>query len=308
MAQGKKGLGKGLGALYGEDVLEAIDADDELFDIPKSRSAKKAKKSEAEGDAVTELKIIDIEPNRKQPRKVFDEEPLEALADSIKTHGIIQPILVAPTGNGTYRIIAGERRWRASKLAGLKSIPCIIRNYENKQISELALVENLQREDLNPLEEAEGYQNLMDEFGLTQEEVSRRVGKSRSAVANALRLNNLADEVKKMLSDGSISAGHARAILGAPNSDMQVQAAITVIKDGLNVRQTETLISRLSSKKPAPKRSAEEKALARYYKDVEKTLSDKLGTKVNIVRGNKKSKIEIEYYTKDDFERLLDIL
>lgn len=307
---GKKGLGKGLGALYGEDVLEAIDAEDELFDIAPSKPKRKTKKAAdnaKEHDAVTELKIIDIEPNRKQPRKTFDTEVLESLSESIKTHGIIQPILVSPTGNGTYKIVAGERRWRASKMAGLKTVPCIIREYENREISELALVENLQREDLNPLEEAEGYQSLMDEFGLTQEEVSGRVGKSRSAVANALRLNNLPSEVKKMLTDGELSAGHARAILGAPNSDMQLQAAQTVIKENLNVRQTEALINRLSSDKPESKRSSEEKALARYYKDVEKNLSDRLGTKVRIVRGSKKSKIEIEYYTKDDFERLLDM-
>lgn len=306
MAKGKKGLGRGLGALYGEDVdiTAAIDTDDELFDTP---SRKKSKSTDSES-GVTEIKLIDIEPNRKQPRKAFDAEPLEALADSIKTHGIIQPILVSPTGNGTYRIVAGERRWRASKLAGLKTVPCIIREYKDIEISELALVENLQREDLNPLEEAEGYQNLMNEFGLTQEEISARVGKSRSAVANALRLNNLPPEIKKMVTDGELSAGHARAILGAQNAEEQIRIAQTVTEEELSVRQTEQLVGRLSQKKPAPKQSTEEKALLRYYKDVEKSLSDRLGTKVRIVRGSKKSKIEIEYYTKDDFERLLDIL
>lgn len=309
----KKGLGKGLNALFGTDAFDAADSDDGLFDTEEKTSAKKAGKSKSagaasDGETVVELKIIDIEPNRKQPRKIFDDEQLETLADSIKTHGIIQPVLVSPTGNGTYRIVAGERRWRASKLAGLKKIPCIIKEYDNRSISELALVENLQREDLSPLEEAEGYQNLIDEFGLTQEEVSSRVGKSRSAVANALRLNNLSKEVKELLAKGELSAGHARAILGLSDSKLQIQAAQTIIKEGLNVRQAEVLIKRLSSPKTEAKKEPEEKALARYYKDVEKVLTDKLGTKVRIVRGSKKSKIEIEYYTKDDFERLLNIL
>lgn len=304
MAKGKKGLGRGLGALYGSDVMEAIDADDELFDAP----AKTQKKTESKEGDISEIKLIDIEPNRNQPRKSFDAEALEALADSIKTHGLIQPILVSPTGNETYRIIAGERRWRAAKLAGLKTVPCIVREYKDREISEIALVENLQREDLNPLEEAEGYQNLMDKFGLTQEEISARVGKSRSAVANALRLNNLPPEVKKMVTVGELSAGHARTILGAQSAEEQIRLAQTVISEGLSVRQTEQLVKRLSQKKPAPARSTEEKALLRYYKDVEKSLSDRLGAKVRIVRGSKKSKIEIEYYTKDDFERLLDIL
>lgn len=305
MAKGKKGLGRGLGALYGDNVIEAIDTDDELFDTP---TRKKAKSKDSANGEVAEIKLIDIEPNRKQPRKTFDEEPLEALADSIKTHGVIQPILVSPTDNETYRIIAGERRWRAAKLAGLKTVPCIVREYKDREISELALVENLQREDLNPLEEAEGYQNLMDEFGLTQEEISARVGKSRSAVANALRLNNLPPEVKKMVTSGELSAGHARAILGVQNAEEQIRLAQAAVSDGLSVRQTEQLVKRLSQKKPAPAKNSEEKALLRYYKDVEKNLSDRLGTKVRIVRGSKKSKIEIEYYTKDDFERLLDIL
>ena len=251
------------------------------------------------------LKIVDIEPNMAQPRKQFDTEKLESLKESILEHGVVQPILVTPTQSGTYKIVAGERRWRASKLAGIKEMPCIIRSFEQQEVMELALVENLQREDLNPIEEAEGYQQLMDTFSLTQEEISKRVGKSRSAVANALRLNHLNPEVKKLVINGDLTQGHARALLSVTDEKTQTELAKRIVADGLNVRQVEALVSNLQApKKSSPKKTVSP-LLTKYYKDVENSLSSRLGTKVKISEGAKKGKIEIEYYSKDDLERIL---
>ena len=289
----KKPMGKGLGILF-NDINEERDILKEIDSIGKS-----------DGDAVVILKNVDVEPNKDQPRKHFDQEKLEALSNSIKEHGVIQPILVTPTQSGTYKIVAGERRWRAAKMAGIKEVPCIIRNFETQQVMELALVENLQREDLNPMEEAEGYQTLMDTFSFTQEEISQRVGKSRSAVANALRLNNLSKEVKKLVIDGSLSQGHARTLLGISDEKEQLDLAIRIINEGLNVRQTETLVSLRTNSKKATSKKAISPLMAKFYKEVENTLSSKLGTKVKIHEGAKKGKIEIEYYSKDDLERIL---
>lgn len=280
----KGGLGKGLGALLSgppEDLFES--APKEASDI---------------------IKISDIEPNKNQPRKVFDKEKLEALKDSIAEHGVISPIIVVPTKNGTYKIVAGERRWRAAKLAGLKEIPCIVKDFDERTASEIALVENLQRDDLNPIEEAEGYRYLMDTFSLTQDEVSQKVGKSRSAVANALRLNNLCDEVKNMLCDGRLTQGHARALLTlAP--DKQIEVADKIISGDLNVRQAESLAKSANTAKPSTAQKKANPLMQKFYKDIESDLSSRFGTKVKINEGSKKGKIEIEYYSKDDLERLL---
>jgi ParB family chromosome partitioning protein len=296
----KKPMGKGLGALF---VDKSNDNPDAIRDIVSEIDAIGTPKND--GKSVVLLKTVDIEPNKAQPRKQFDTEKLETLRDSILEHGVVQPILVTPTQSGTYKIVAGERRWRASKLAGLKEIPCIIRSFEQQQVMELALVENLQREDLNPMEEAEGYQQLMDTFSLTQEEVSKRVGKSRSAIANALRLNNLSEEVKKMVVDGSLTQGHARALLPILEETTQILIAKKIVEEGLNVRQVERLVASMDEKKTPQKRNTVSPLLSKYYKDVEHSLSERFGTKVKISEGARKGKIEIEYYSKDDLERIL---
>lgn len=286
----KKGLGKGLGALFSEP------SDDIVAEIDKIGTSN--------GESIRLIPIVDIEPNKNQPRKVFDADKLAALASSVEEHGVVSPLLVTPTPNGTYKIVAGERRWRASKIAGLSEIPCIVKDFEEKEVAELALVENLQREDLNPIEEAEGYRRLMDVFSLTQEEVAKRVGKSRSAVANALRLNNLCEAVKKMLEEERLTQGHARALLTL-DEKTQTELAEKVIRDDLNVRQTEALAKAAASgKSPTPKKSTNPMT-QKYYKDLENTLSSRFGTKVKIHEGAKKGKIEIEYYSKDDLERIL---
>lgn len=293
----KKSLGKGLGALFQDSPDESLEARDIVSEIEKIGSPT------ADGKKVVMLKTVDVEPNKDQPRKHFDPEKLEALSESIRQHGIVQPILVTPTNSGTYKIIAGERRWRASKLAEIKEIPCIIGDFENREAMELALVENLQREDLNPIEEAEGYQQLMDTFSLTQEEVGQRVGKSRSAVANSLRLNNLCKEIKEMVISGQISQGHARALLSIDDNAVQLLIANKIIADNLNVRQTEALVSNYGQEKPEKK--PQNPLMQKFYKEVESNLSSKFGTKVKIHEGAKKGKIEIEYYSKEDLERIL---
>lgn len=292
MSKNKGGLGKGLGALFPSD-------DGEGFNLTSTKEIVKA----IDG-AVVELKIIDVEPNHEQPRRNFNREKMEALAESIKNRGVLQPILVRDNKNGTYTIIAGERRWRASKMAGLKKIPAIIKNYSKVDEFEIALIENLQREDLNPIEEAEGYKRLISTFGLTQEEISDKVGKSRSAVANSLRLNNLTDDVKQMVIDGILSQGHAKTILGIKDENLQLDVAKHIVEEGLNVRQTEALVASLGSSKPRKKRQPTARHSG-YLLEVEKKLSERFGTKVKITQGTKKSKIEFEYYSDEDLERLL---
>ena len=285
----KKGLGKGLNALF-EEVKEDKTSVKTLIE----------KEAPSEG-TVRSLRIIDVEPNPNQPRRNFDKDALEALANSIKTHGVVSPILVQKGKKGMYTIIAGERRWRASKLAGLKEIPCIVKDYSNEEVMEIALIENLQREDLNPIEEAEGYKNLMEAFSFTQEQISEKVGKSRSAIANARRLNNLCDEIKALVIEKKLSQGHARTILPVTDVKLQIQIAEKIIKEDLSVRQTEKLISDLLNEKP----KKEENKKNTSYKNVEKQLSDIFKTKVKISSGKNKGKIEFEFYNKDDFERLL---
>ncbi|MDD6914940.1 MAG: ParB/RepB/Spo0J family partition protein [Eubacteriales bacterium] len=284
----KNGLGKGVNVLFN-------DSPDELLSVLESEPDKSGRNL---------LPIIDIEPNKDQPRKDFDEDKLAALAESIKEHGVISPILVTPGKGGTYKIVAGERRWRASKLAGLKEIPCIIKELNAQELSELAMVENLQRDDLNPIEESEGYRYLMERFSLTQEEIAKKIGKSRSAIANALRLNNLCPEVKDLLKDDKLSQGHARALLTL-DADAQLAIAERIIQDGLNVRQTEAIVQNYGSEKTRPQKKAINPMMQKYYKDVENNLSSQFGTKVRICEGSKKGRIEIEYYSKDDLERIL---
>ena len=258
-----------------------------------------------ETEGTSEVRMIKtslIEPRRDQPRKNFDREQLQALANSISEHGVIQPIIVVEGQNGYYSIIAGERRWRASKLAGLTEMPAIVRTYDELQIAEVALIENLQREDLNPIEEAMGYKTLMEKFSMTQDKVSERVGKSRSNIANMLRLLSLEDEIKEMLAENKLSMGHARALLSLPEGKERVQAAKRIISEGLNVRQAENLGKEMSKKPEKLKKGKES-----LYPDVERTLSQKYGTKVKI-KGNRKGKVELEFYSVADLTRLVDLL
>lgn len=263
-----------------------------------SNDAKSEGKSTNEG--VRELKITQVEPRRDQPRKHFDPEQLQLLANSIAQHGVIQPIIVTEGEDGIYRIIAGERRWRASRMAGLTTIPVVIRSYDALAQAEVALIENLQREDLNPVEEAMGYQSLMEQFGLTQEKVSEKVGKSRSAVANTLRLLSLDKEIQEMLVEGELTSGHGRALLAVEDSQKRLEMAKSAAKDKLSVREMEDL-ARETKKKTT--RGANK----RHYMDVEKELKDIFGTRVKIT-GETKGKIELYYYTEDDLIRLIDII
>ncbi len=272
---------------------------DTLFGV----TSRNESSSEAEGTSeVRMIKTSLIEPRRDQPRKNFDREQLQALANSISEHGVIQPIIVVEGQNGYYSIIAGERRWRASKLAGLTEMPAIVRTYDELQIAEVALIENLQREDLNPIEEAMGYKTLMEKFSMTQDKVSERVGKSRSNIANMLRLLSLEEEIKEMLAESKLSMGHARALLSLPEGKERVQAAKRIISEGLNVRQAENLGKEIPKKPEKLKKGKES-----LYPDVERTLSQKYGTKVKI-KGNRKGKVEIEFYSVADLTRLVDLL
>ncbi|OUN12864.1 ParB/RepB/Spo0J family partition protein [Flavonifractor sp. An91] len=280
----ERGLGRGLGALLGDAALQS-----------------------QEGGSLS-LPISQVEPGLKQPRKRFDEESLQDLADSIRTHGVIQPLTVRRLASGYYQIIAGERRWRAAKIAGLTEIPAVIIEADDRKVMELGLIENLQREDLNPVEEANGYKVLMDEYGLTQEEVAQRVGKSRPAVANALRLLALPDPVHQLLEEGKLSAGHARAILAAPTGELQKKLAQKVIAEDLSVRQTEALAKRLAAGEKEPSSPPPGPDLTIYLRAAEKSLAARFGRKVNIISGKKKGKIELEYYNPEDLNTLLDLL
>ncbi len=282
MANTSRGLGKGLGALLGDAALQT-DTSENLHLLP----------------------ISQVECNADQPRKRFDDTALDELADSIGKHGVLQPLTVRRLASGYYQIIAGERRWRAARLAGLTEIPAIVIEADDRKATELALIENLQREDLDPLEEAEGYKRLMDSYHLTQEDVAERVGKSRSAVANALRLLGLCPEVRELVEAGKLSGGHARALLPL-GATMQKKAAQTVIENGLNVRQTEALVKKLSAR---PKTKKEQDAEAvNYAKLAASELTDKLGRGCRIVTGKKKGRIELDYYGMDDLNDLLDVL
>lgn len=277
-----KGLGKGLGALLGDFQEEPL-----------------------EKSAYQMLPLYKVEPNPGQPRQDFDEEELQALADSIAVHGIIQPLTVRQLSSGYYQIIAGERRWRAARLANLSDIPAIVIEADDKKATELALIENLQRQDLNPVEEALGYQTLIEEYGLTQEDAAKQVGKSRPAVANALRLLGLCPEVLEKLRKGELSAGHARAILTLKNEKKQQDAAQKILSLSLSVRQAETLCKNMA-KKPVQKKT--EVFAVDYVAECEKNLSKHLGRGVKIINGKRKGKFELEFYGQEDLQNLLDAL
>ena len=277
-----KGLGKGLGALLGDFSEETI-----------------------ETSAYRELPIYKVEPNPDQPRREFDEEELQALADSIAVHGVIQPLTVRELASGYYQIIAGERRWRAARMAGLSDVPVVVIEADDKKAMELALIENLQRQDLNPVEEALGYQALINEYGLTQEETAGRVGKSRSAVTNSLRLLGLNGEVLEKLKRGELTAGHARAILSLKSEKKQMEAAQKIIALALSVRQAETLCKNMN-KEPAPKK--EVTFAVDYVAECEKNLSKHLGRGVKIINGKRKGKFELEFYGQEDLQNLLEAL
>jgi len=278
-----KSLGKGLGALLGDFSDEPV----------------------YEKSAYQQLPIYKVEPNRDQPRQDFDEEELQSLADSISVHGVIQPLTVRELPSGYYQIIAGERRWRAARLAGLSDVPVVVIEADDKKAMELALIENLQRQDLNPVEEALGYQTLINEYGLTQEDAAKQVGKSRPAVANALRLLGLCPEVLELLRKGELTAGHARAILTLKSEKKQQEAAKKVIALALSVRQAETLCKNMA-KDPQPKK--QEIFAVDYVAECEKQLSKHLGRGVKIVNGKRKGRFELEFYGQEDLQILLDAL
>lgn len=260
----------------------------------------------AESSAYRLLPLHRVEPNPGQPRHQFDEEELQALADSISLHGVVQPLTVRELSPGFFQIIAGERRWRAARLAGLSEIPAVVIEADDRKVMELALIENLQRQDLNPIEEAMGYRSLMEEYGLTQEEVATQVGKSRPAVANALRLLLLPEAILEMVQSGALSAGHARAILSVKNEKKQLEAAKKIINLGLSVRQAESLCKNLS-KEPSLKQQTITLAVD-YIAECEKSLSKQLGRGVKIVNGKRKGRFELEYYGPEDLQVLLDAL
>ncbi len=272
----KKGLGKGLGALISNEATE-------------------------DESGIIELKINELEPNAGQPRKHFDDEKLVQLSDSIKQHGIIQPIIVKKD-NSRYTIIAGERRWRAAKLAGLSKVPVLVKEFTNRQVMEVALIENLQREDLNPIEEADAFMHLMNEYNMTQEQIAETIGRSRPAIANALRLLGLAEGVKKYVVSGDLSSGHARTLVIIQDSDLQLKTAEYIIANKLSVRETENYVKRLFQNKKELKKE-EESADFRYVED---RLKNILGTKVKLQANNNRGKITIEYYSNDELDRLLE--
>ena len=279
MAKKIGGLGKGLSAIFVENETE-------------------------NSNEVVTLKISQIEPNRKQPRRAFNEDALAELAQSISEHGVLQPILVRPMLHGGYQIVAGERRYRASRLAGLTEVPVIIRELTDSETMQLALIENLQREDLSPLEEAAGYRTLSEDFGFSQEEIAKTVGKSRSAVANAMRLLSLPDEVKPLLEEGRLSAGHARALLGVEDRAKLVEAAQKVADEGMNVRETESYVKKLNGAAQPKKKTPPKMPL--LYKECELAMSQELGTKVTIVPGKKPGQgtLCVEFYDQSELYRL----
>ena len=277
-----KGLGKGLDALLGDDFTNEPEVKSSLF-----------------------LPISQVESCAAQPRKQFAPDALADLADSIRQHGIIQPLTVRKLQSGYYQIIAGERRWRAARMAGLSQVPVVVIEADDRKAMKLAMIENLQRKDLNPMEEAEGYRTLMEQYGLTQEETSQRVGKSRSAVANALRLLHLSDEVRALVEEGKLSGGHARALVPL-TAELQKKAAAVIIKDDLSVRQTELLVKKLTADKP--QKPAKDAGSVDYAAEAARELSERLGRPCKIVTGRKKGRLELEYYGVDDLNALLDAL
>lgn len=290
-----KGLGKGLDALIPEESSRKITVKPQKEVVVE----KVVKKEEVM------VKISDIEPNREQPRKNFDEDSLLELAESIKQFGVIQPLIVQKKGD-YYEIIAGERRWRAAKLAGLKEVPVIVKKYTEQEIVEISLIENIQRENLNPIEEAQAYKRLLTEFNLKQDEVAERVSKSRTAVTNSMRLLKLDEKVQQMVIDDMISSGHARALLAIEDKELQATLAVRIFDEKLSVREVERLVRNLQAKEPEKKK--EQKNNSFIYKDIEEKIKSILGTKVNVIhKDNNKGKIEIEYYSNEELERLMEL-
>ncbi|GMQ58592.1 ParB/RepB/Spo0J family partition protein [Vallitalea sediminicola] len=287
MAAVKRGLGKGLSALITDDLEQ------EITDKNKG---------------IVKIKINEVGPNKEQPRKKFDEDLLQELSDSIKQYGIISPLIVIKK-NKYYEIVAGERRWRAAKLAGLKEVPVIIKGYTPREKLEVSLIENIQRENLNPIEEAFAYQKLINDFKLKQDDVAEKVSKSRSAIANSMRLLNLDERVQRMIVDEMISSGHARTLLAIKDDEIQYNIANKIFDEKLSVRDTEKLIKSIIKPKIPKKESPNEEALTTIYKDLEDRFKEIFGTKVTINRKNKKKgKIEIEYYSDDELERLIELI
>lgn len=277
MAKKSGGLGRGLDSLFADNSVDELNP------------------------SVNKLRIMEIEPNRDQPRKDFDEKSLSELAESIEQHGVLQPLVVRPLTNGGYQLVAGERRWRAARIAGLTEVPVVIKELTDEEVIEIAMIENLQREDLNPLEEALGYRYMMDELNITQEQAAEKVGKSRPAVANAIRLLRLPDEVQEMVKNNLISPGHARALLGFENQELIIQTAKRIVKDDLSVREVETLVKNSQKTPKVPKQQKRDK----FFSEVELALVENLGRKVKIKESKKDAGVlEIEFFDKDDLESL----
>ena len=299
-AKVSRGLGKGLDSLI---PMGSVSSEKKADSKEENKESKDSKATE------TVVKITQVEPNREQPRKNFDEDALQELADSIKQFGLLQPILVQDRKTH-YEIIAGERRWRAAKLAGLKEVPVIIRDYTDQEIVEISLIENIQREDLNPIEEAQAYKRLLTEFNLKQDEVAERVSKSRTAVTNPMRLLKLCDEVQQMIIDDMLSTGHARALISIEDPEQQYMIAQKIFDEKLSVREVEKLVKDLNKpEKPKKESNKEDKSLDIIYEAIEEKLKQSLGTKVEISsKGNGAGKLEIEFYNHDDLDRIIELL
>ena len=306
----RTGLGKGLGAIFGDEVMESAAEEQEAKHQAKSKKAQEPEKKEEDSDIGKELmvKVTSIEPNREQPRKDFNEEAMGELAESMKVYGVLQPLLVQKKGD-YYEIIAGERRWRAAKLAGLKEVPVVICEYTKQQTMEIALIENVQREDLNPIEEAKAYQRLIQEFELKQEEIAARVGKSRVTITNSMRLLKLDERVQEMLIQNQITGGHARALLTVEEGELQYKLAGKIIAENLSVREIEKIVKSLSKKKNPKEKNVEDESLALIFRDLEERMKSAMGTKVSINRKDKnKGRVEIEYYSESELERIVELI
>ena len=304
----KKGLGKGLGAIFGEDVVK--ESKEETEKKAKAKAEAKAAEEMDDKGRILMLKLDLVQPNKEQPRKTFDEEKINELAESVKNYGVLQPLLVQKKGS-FYEIIAGERRWRAAKAAGLKEVPAVLKEYSKQEAMEISLIENVQRADLNPIEEALGYRQLIDEFGLTQEEIAVRVAKSRTAITNTMRLLKLDEQIQNMLVQGVITSGHARALLSLEDTQMQLKAAKEILDKKLSVRETERLVKRLQKEASGEKKEEKKKdeTLALIYQDLEDRMKSVMGTKVSIHNKDKnKGRIEIEYYSEAELERIVEMI
>lgn len=307
----RTGLGKGLGAIFGDEVMESAAEEQEIKNHSRQNAQdQETEKKETEQAAKQEVfvKLSSIEPNRNQPRVDFKEEALVELAESMKEYGVLQPLLVQKKGE-FYEIIAGERRWRAAKLAGLKEVPVLIREYTDQQSMEIALIENVQREDLNPIEEAKAYQRLMQEFNLKQEEIAARVAKNRVTITNSMRLLKLDERIQEMLIQNQITGGHARALLAVEDPELQYQLAGKIVAESLSVREVEKLVKTLGKKKEPKEKKDEDESIALIFRELEERMKTAMGTKVSINRKDKnKGRIEIEYYSEAELERIVELI